>query len=465
MTFGAFELSATSFSKRLLYAISAFILVSVAALLWNQFGMERTLSLDATSKLPVRAIDDSSSGGKTSSAIRREGGQVAMDCDIRAGYAWPYCTMVFELGQPPKGVDLSGYDTVSVSATMVGPEKQQQLRLFALDYNPAYSTPTVTESQKVQELVYDPTAHPHMVARLSQFAVSSWWTNSHPLPLENAGTEFGNVVAVQLATGGNVVPGHHVLILQKVEFKGKLIPVATFRLAVLSAWLAAAFVLLIVHARSVSRALAATRFSKVALERLNENLQQEAATHSLAARRDPLTGTLNRYGLRDELTRAAQRGDKDFFPLAIVFVDIDHFKSINDGHGHDVGDRVIKEFADVICSAIGRNDICARWGGEEFLLIFPATVPADAKAIAERLRRALGERVWPHGLQVTGSFGVAQARAGEDLVDGIRRADEAMYLAKSNGRDRVELNLSSTGVPSLPPSTTSTPFQDEVDVH
>ena len=386
-----------------------------------------------------------------------------MDCEIRAGYAWPYCNMVFELGRPPKGVDLSSYDTVSVSATMSGPEPTQQLRLFALDYNPAFSKPDVPESAKVQELVYDAGVHPEMHARINQFTVSSWWTTAHNLSIEHAGTEFNNVVAVQLATGGNVVPGHHTLTLERVEFKGKVIPVATFRLWVIATWLVAAFVGLVLYALGVARTLAATRYSKVALEQLNENLKKEADSHQRAARRDPLTGALNRYGLRDELTRAAEKGDREFFPLAIIFVDIDHFKAINDGHGHDVGDLVIKEFADVISNAIERQDICARWGGEEFLLIFPGTVAADALAIAERLRRAINDRAWPQNLRVTGSFGIAQAKAGEDLVDGIKRADEAMYAAKANGRDRVELNLSPATVPSLSPTSHSKVMDSELE--
>lgn len=449
-------------NRGLLCSVAALLLLSTAGLLWNQFGMERTFRLDASSRMEIRAIDDSSSGGKTVSSLRRADGKVVMDCDIRAGYAWPYCSMIFELGRPPQGVDLSSFDTVSVAATLDGPEAVRQLRLFALDYNPAFSKPDAPESAKVQELVYDAGVHPRMQARVSQFTVSSWWTNAHALNIEQAGTEFSNVVAVQLSTGGNVVPGHHALTLERIEFKGKVIPVATFRLWVIATWLAASFVGLFFHAMATARALAATRYSKVALEQLNASLKQQADSHQHAARRDPLTGVLNRYGLRDELTKAAQRGDREFFPLAIVFIDIDHFKSINDGHGHEVGDLVIKEFADVISKAIERDDICARWGGEEFLLIFPATVASDARAIAERLRRAVNDRTWPQSLRVTGSFGVAQAKAGDDLVEGIKRADEAMYAAKANGRDRVELNLATAAVPSLPPASRT--LAEELDL-
>jgi diguanylate cyclase (GGDEF)-like protein len=425
--------------------------VTLAALLWNEFGMERHLRLAAGGVQAVSTVDDSSSGGKSSSTLRREGDDLVMDCDIRPGYAWPYCNLIFELGKPPQGVDLSGYDSVSVEAALDGPEKTKQLRLFLLNFNPAYSKVAQSETAKVQEFVYDPAARPKLHARLAQFGVSSWWSNEHPLDAEHSGPEFGNVVAVQVATGGNVQPGHHVLRLRRMEFAGKVVSPATFRLGVIAAWAALALVVALLHALALRRDLAATRHGKAALESLNRQLQEDAQHLSHVARRDPLTGVLNRHGLRDELARAVERGDEHFFPVSIVFVDIDHFKRINDEHGHAVGDRVITQIADVISGAVQRDDLCARWGGEEFLLIFPGTKVADARAIAERLRRALHQSDWPAGLRVTGSFGVAQAGAGEDLVEGIRRADEAMYAAKSQGRDRVELSISSSGRPSLPP--------------
>ncbi|MDP9123704.1 MAG: GGDEF domain-containing protein [Pseudomonadota bacterium] len=425
-------------------------LFTAIGLAWNQFGMNRRLVLDGTSNVMVRAIDDSSSGGKTTSSIHREGNKLVMNCEIRAGYAWPYCNLVFELGRPPAGVDLSAFDEVAVQVDSQGPEAEQQVRLFLLNFNSAYSDPTQPSSAKVQELVYGPTAHPDLSAKLSQFTVSSWWSTSHVVGVEHAGTEFDNVVAMQVATGGNVTPGMHVITVDRIEFTGKLVPPATFRLWVIAAWLMAGVAYIAFYAFSARKALEATRHGKATLERLNAELRAETDNLKQVAKRDPLTGALNRHGLRDELSKAAERGDVQFFPLSIVFVDIDHFKRINDLHGHDVGDRVIKEISDVISSAIQRDDILARWGGEEFLLIFPGTAPTDARAIAERLRRAIAGRPWPDGLQVTGSFGVSEATAGEDLVDGIKRADEAMYLAKSNGRDRVELNLGGPNHVSLP---------------
>ena len=88
-----------------------------------------------------------------------------------------------------------------------------------------------------------------------------------------------------------------------------------------------------------------------------------------------------------------------------------------------------------------RDDLFARWGGEEFLLVFRDTPGTEGAAIAERVRERISAGHWPDGLRVTCSFGVAEWHRGEDLNEGVKRADEAMYRAKQNGRDRVELEL------------------------
>ena len=123
-------------------------------------------------------------------------------------------------------------------------------------------------------------------------------------------------------------------------------------------------------------------------DRQRPHAQAGAGGRRIPARRDPLTGILNRQGLGDELTRAAKQGDDKFFPLSVVFMDIDHFKRINDEHGHGVGDQVIKDIANVVKGDIQRSDLFARWGGEEFLLICPGTQPHEAQAIAERTTTA-----------------------------------------------------------------------------
>ena len=421
--------------------LAALVVATLAALAWNHFGMESVLRLDASASFPLHVIDDRSNGGKSVSTLRRDGGALVLECDIRPGYQWPYCEISVELGRAPAGRDLSVYDTVVLNVRSEGPEPKQQLRLFMLNFNPAYSKVGAHGSSKVVELQFDPNDAAGAEVNLSPFTVASWWTNEHATPARYAGPEFTNVTAVQLSTGGNVQPGRHRIIVESIEFRGKLVSPAAMRLGIIAMWLAAVIGYLLAYALRTRQELLASRRSNLSLARLNEALRLESSSFQRLARHDPLTGVLNRQGLGEEIMRLGQQGDAKLFPLSLVFIDIDHFKRINDQLGHHIGDEVLKDVAALVRQHIQRDDLFARWGGEEFLLICPMTSADEARAVAERLRQLLAQATWSSGLRVTASFGVAQWLPGEELASSIRRADEAMYRAKATGRDRVELQL------------------------
>jgi len=154
---------------------------------------------------------------------------------------------------------------------------------------------------------------------------------------------------------------------------------------------------------------------------------------------DPLTGALNRQGLREVLMKRLHVAGRVDEEMAVVFMDIDHFKQVNDRHGHDAGDEVLRRFAGVIRNVVRSSDKLVRWGGEEFLLLCSDTTREHAATMAEKLRGALPAQPWPHGLRVTSSFGVTSLKPEEDIGAAIKRADGALYVAKANGRNRVEV--------------------------
>lgn len=161
------------------------------------------------------------------------------------------------------------------------------------------------------------------------------------------------------------------------------------------------------------------------------------------SRTDALSGVLNRRGFEDAAQIALERSRRNGLPLALVIADLDHFKSVNDTFGHSVGDKVIAGFAMLLSKAAGRNGIAARFGGEEFAVLLPATNPAAARLFAEGVRTtfATGDLIdVPASVRVTASFGVAFTSGSESLTDMLRRADEALYHAKRGGRDSVRLS-------------------------
>jgi diguanylate cyclase (GGDEF)-like protein len=160
-------------------------------------------------------------------------------------------------------------------------------------------------------------------------------------------------------------------------------------------------------------------------------------TTRLQAETDSLTGLLNRRSLavrcRDLLTGST--------PCSVAVCDLDHFKRLNDTHGHEAGDRALRLFARVVRQSVRPSDLVGRHGGEEFVLVFPGATASQAVIALERVREALGLAVTRSATPpFTCSFGVADYPShGSTLDDLIQAGDRALYLAKTNGRDRIEI--------------------------
>jgi len=167
------------------------------------------------------------------------------------------------------------------------------------------------------------------------------------------------------------------------------------------------------------------------LEALQERLREQAE-------RDWLTGLHNRRYFAREIERLASEQRGDWFSLAIV--DLDHFKSINDRFGHEIGDHVLVRVAALLCDVLRQADIVVRSGGEEFLVLMPVTEMQAATACCERIRQRIRDEPWGQlagGLAVTASVGVASTDDPEQLAALTRSADQRLYDAKRSGRDRV----------------------------
>jgi len=160
------------------------------------------------------------------------------------------------------------------------------------------------------------------------------------------------------------------------------------------------------------------------------------AAYERLALTDPLTGLTNRRGaeqvIRREITRSFRYGQA----LAFVLFDVDHFKRINDNHGHGMGDQILRLVATNIGGCLREADLPARWGGEEFLCVLANTTLSQAHICAERIRKSVAAMNTPVGA-VTVSGGVVQLQAGENLTTVIARADALLYQAKHAGRNRV----------------------------
>jgi two-component system, cell cycle response regulator len=169
---------------------------------------------------------------------------------------------------------------------------------------------------------------------------------------------------------------------------------------------------------------------------LQEELVDQTARLEEQLFEDPLTRVHNRRYVFSQLTALVSGARRHDRQLAVAMVDLDGFKSVNDRHGHETGDRVLVAAAEALQRALRAEDVLGRLGGEEFLAVLPDTGAAAAARAAERLRAAVADAGGP--VRVTTSVGWAVLLAGEQPDDLVRRADDALYAAKQEGRDRVK---------------------------
>ncbi|MGR8947653.1 MAG: diguanylate cyclase [Gammaproteobacteria bacterium] len=166
--------------------------------------------------------------------------------------------------------------------------------------------------------------------------------------------------------------------------------------------------------------------------------------HKRVSRVDSVTGLFNRAWFDDTLVRHCQRAQRENVALSVIFIDIDHFKSINDRFGHLIGDAILAKVAESLQQGIRSIDTAARFGGEEFALLLFGINSTEAREIADRLRREISQlvlHVESDKISVTVSAGVAQLTAEESPASFLNGADSAMYRAKKNGRNQVAIRL------------------------
>lgn len=168
---------------------------------------------------------------------------------------------------------------------------------------------------------------------------------------------------------------------------------------------------------------------------LNEALERL----TLLATIDKLTNLYNRQKIQELLEQEVKRANRYENNLSIIMIDIDFFKEINDTQGHNVGDAVLSEFANVLSKNTRANDMCGRWGGEEFLIISPQSCATDALKIAKKLQAEVNLHIFDTISKLTASFGVATFTPKLSTAELVKNADDALYSSKRDGRNQITL--------------------------
>jgi diguanylate cyclase (GGDEF)-like protein len=408
------------------------LLLTLLGIALFEYGPERELNVLTRDRLVISALDDGIHKG-SSRARLLPGEQPGIDCDLRDSYRHPFCEIIFTLSEPEQGLDLSGFSRMTLAISVDGPTPQEW-RIYLRNYDPSYSRPDDPVSHKVNEVLFrNHKPELHLEIPLKVFSPATWWIQDYRIPLLQQGPDLSRIFAVELASGAEMPMGEYRLRVEKLSFYGPWLAAGLFYRGLLAFWLGYGLLVFLMQHLLLRDKLRRARAAWLQAEQRNQTLSEQSRRSEMEARYDPLTGALNRLGGQ---TLLSELGD---MPLSVIYLDLDHFKRVNDNHGHAIGDEVLKHLVSevlVCCDSLCR---LIRWGGEEFILICLHYEEARARTLAERIRLALAAYDnWPASLSITASFGVAERR-GDPLEQALVRADDALYRAKERGRNRVEV--------------------------
>lgn len=332
-------------------------------------------------------------------------------------------------------MDISGFDALEFVVSYQGPATR--LRFLLRNDNPEYTTAEDGQSSKAMTMSL-PASEAKETVRiaLNEFSVASWWLHARKMHWQRTKPEFDAIstIGLDLMEGGV-----HEVRIDRIDLVGRWIKTEALLITLLSFWMsvfllegAVRFYRLYRTAQKNRQAIAQMEEKQRSLEDENKQLESVAST-------DPLTGINNRSGFKLRLdAHLQQHGSLD--GLRIMILDIDHFKRLNDQYGHDMGDKVLKTFASLLAMNLREDDIFARLGGEEFVVVSRSQFQDGPQALAEKLRRLALQCTFngDSDLHISVSIGVTVVADGEEITSALKRADVALYRAKQNGRNRIE---------------------------
>lgn len=411
------------------------LLLTVAAVTWQDKFLLRTtvLTPQSIANYPSLIHTDrnpelkGNSTGKTISPMH-------WTCDLTAGFDYPYCGYEVFFNEPgtTKGLDLTNFRSLGIVLTYNGPGKS--FRVHLKNFDPRYAVNVENDSSKFNRIESEatPGREQRVDFTLSDFGVADWWLFKHKVPPKLSHPQFDNITSIDIQTGTEIALGRHEFAVKEIILRTAIMSDAQWYLSLLGVWVALLGVYLAYRVRNLRSELQ----RREALQALAIAQAQEAEEE---ARQDHLTRLLNRRGIAE---RFAALSDAPSPPkgLAVIMIDIDHFKSLNDRFGHSYGDEVLSTIATLIRRNVRAGDIVGRWGGEEYLVICPGVDATEAQATADTIRRRIEHFHFGDCEHVTASFGVHWSPAtGPTLTDLVGLADVALYSAKNNGRNRCGL--------------------------
>lgn len=371
--------------------------------------------------------------GKSAYWLNQGANHWACDYKQTNGYGCGWWIPLFPVSAT--GVNFSQFDALEVVLDYQGPASR--LRIFLRNTNPEYATLDDGNSSKVMTMSVPAVEFVKPIRiRMDEFSVASWWLLERKVNRQWAHAELDAITALGVDL---IEPGKHEVRIDRISLVGRWVKTETLLIVVLSFWMSVFLLEGFVRFFQLYRTAQRNRQDIKNMEEKQRVLEAENKELETVANTDALTGIYNRAGLRSRID-ALLRQYNTLTGLRIMLLDIDHFKQLNDHYGHDMGDKVLRTFASLLAMNLRADDIFARLGGEEFVVISRTRSPDGPHAFAEKLRQ-LALHCTFNGdseLHISVSIGVTTVAENEDFATALKRADNALYKAKQSGRNRVE---------------------------
>ncbi|MFY8274247.1 GGDEF domain-containing protein [Pseudoalteromonas sp. SSDWG2] len=416
--------------KDLAYAL--LLLMSFILVIWQYVGMETTLTIDTDKEAAIAVESDRANDGISQAKFNIINDAVAFECQTKnTTYTFAYCGVRIDIAERDKGIDLTHYDSISFDVDYQASEKDT---LFVYLINAEGET----QERANMHALFPKEGTQRPVLQLHDFVIPSWWFYAQNDPNEHGVRRLDNVIAIKIVSGDSTIERKIDFAVSNIILKGKWIKADLLYLSLLLFWLVMISYNVIKNVHHTRMAYNKALSESKQLKELNSFLELEKSKFATLAQTDPLTQIANRAGVRDFIHQQMVLYTLKQQPCAIILLDVDHFKSINDNFGHNEGDDVLKVLAALLQSHVRKEDKVARWGGEEFLIVCPHTNKDGALLMAQALRKRIETASISQHTTITCSFGVSEFDSTH-FEHTFQKADEALYEAKNAGRNCVKV--------------------------
>ncbi|QEG22580.1 GGDEF domain-containing protein [Mariniblastus fucicola] len=413
---------------RLELQILVLLLLSVAMLVFHHL-VPRTMVVGFSGDYWEFSSSHDEAGSESCPQVTDRGAELKMD--VVNSSKDPYAAALFRRIGDNTAMNLDWFTKISLTAYIEGRE-EEYFRIQFRNRIPGIYNDDDPVSRQYNEALFELSESPQTLEFSKEhFHVPGWWAEEYGQGFDDSIASFNQVDAFEIITGSSVSETEVTLVVEEIKLVGHWIPPIVLYRTLLSSWMILALGVVLQKSLDLRQALRQSAERENRLRSLNVSLKSQATTLSQLAQEDALTGLLNRRGITQRIHEAMLR-EECSTQISLALLDIDNFKIVNDKHGHNFGDDVLTDLSKLFSFRENGCELFARWGGEEFLIVFFARSGAEAREYCEDLRTQI-----QNVIGITCSFGVCEAMPEEPFHDALERADRAMYEAKSRGRNKV----------------------------